>query len=106
MKGKMSPQREEVFNRAMNKQEDPGKLYLLADAFEAEELHEHAANLRGRADWFSLREQAFARAITREESPAALRNLAAWFEKNGLHEHAMHLNKRATSKERTQPPKS
>jgi hypothetical protein len=48
-KGKMTPEREAVFQTVMTQLEDPRKLRTLADIFEKEELHDQAMHLRTRA---------------------------------------------------------
>lgn len=100
--GDLTPERQAVYDVAMSLTRDPGKLNVLANAFESAGLHEQAASLRKRAKIPDLsqasheaRQRAFKKALG-SANPSAIRDLADAFEREGLGRAASILRDQAS----------
>lgn len=101
LKGKVTKDREDLFNSAMRMLEDPDKLRALAAAYDKEDLHAHAELLRKRAALRELpaevkkqRTEAFRKGMASAD-PDAVSKLAKLFEQQGAIGSAAKLNEHA-----------
>lgn len=86
-KGKLTPEREEIYVNALEHLEDPGKLRKLAVVFDSQGLYIYAAMLRRRADLRDLpeetrkaRRESFDKGMANWTNADGIERLAAAFE--------------------------